>query len=52
MLKKEDVERCGRNNPVNQGVLTLGTGRGVPSGGARAYWAEKGTKMELQAGSQ
>ena len=51
-LRKEALEpRCGRNNPANQGLLPLGTGRGVPSGGARAWRAEKRTEMGLWDGS-
>ena len=53
MLQKEAAgPRCGRNNAANHGLPLLGTGRGVPSGGARAWWAKQGTEMGLRDGGQ
>ena len=53
MIQKEAAGPCcGRNNAANHCLPLLGAGRGVPSGGAGAWWAEQGPEMGLRGGGQ
>ena len=51
-MKVAAEPHCGCHNTTNQVLPPLGIGRGVPSGGATAWWAEKGTELGLWDGGQ
>ena len=51
-MKVAAEPHCGCHNTTNQVLPPLGIGRGGPSGGATAWWAEKGTELGLWDGGQ